>query len=172
MCSPPPPPPPRALSTLPSRAASAASAPRTLSHGEIPLLLHSPLRRPPPRGRVTQIPAWAAAGRGRPPPGPGSASFRRPRPGIRRAAHSHGSWEGPSGLGCGRLPRVPLPEGGGGRERGWRAGGRGRRLGPALPLPSEPGRFAIKKKFFLTCNVPNIVFQSEHPAKSNTPLGY
>jgi hypothetical protein len=60
--------------------ASAASTPRALSHWEIPLLLHSPLRLPPTRGRVTQIPAWAAAGRGRGrwPPGQGLGLFLPP----------------------------------------------------------------------------------------------
>lgn len=46
----------------------------------------------------------------------------------------------------GAAPANPAPGGGRGREggkRGWREGGRGRRLGPALQLPRELGRFAI-----------------------------
>lgn len=76
---------PPSASPSPSPATSAAPAPpRALSHREIPLLLHSPLRLPPTRGRVTQIPAWAAAGRGW-----GPAGLRLGA--VPRVAHSHGS---------------------------------------------------------------------------------
>lgn len=127
--SPPRPAPPLARGTPLPPPASAASTPRALSRWEIPLLLHAPLRLPPPRGRVTQIPAWAAAerGRGRRPPGPGLGLFPPPPPhGTRRAAHSRGSWEEPNGrLGGGGSREPGGDKGREGRRRGWRAGERG-----------------------------------------------
>lgn len=134
--APPPPRPPssslpfssrRALHPPPPPPASAASTPRALSHWEIPLLLHSPLRLPPTRGRVTQIPAWAAAGRGRGrrPPGPGLGLFPPPPPrnpeGGPFTRQLGGTKWAP---GRGRLPRVPLRAGGGGGKEGNGGGGR------------------------------------------------
>lgn len=162
----PPPPPP----------ASATSTPRALSHWEIPLLLHSPLRLPPTRGRVTQIPAWAAAGRGRGRRPPGRARPLPAAPSAESGGRPIRTAAGRNQVGAreGAAPASPASGWGRGREggkRGWRAGGRRRRLGPALQLPSEMGRFAIKKEFFffLKCEVPNIVFQRARPAKSISP---
>lgn len=115
------------------------------------------------------------AGAGAAAAGPGPGLFPPPPPpcGIRRAAHSHGSWEEPSGRpgGGGSCECGSWRGAGAGRRKAGVAGGKGRRLRPVLQLPSEPGRFAIKKKKILTREVPNIVFQRAHPGESSIPPG-
>lgn len=143
--APPPRPAPPQRAAPPPPPASAASAP-ALSRREIPLLLHAPLRLPPTRGRVTQIPAWAAAGRGR----GGRRGQARPLPAApaprnpeRRPIHAaagrnqKGAWEG-------RLPRARRGKGREGRRRGRQAGERGGL--PAAEVHWEGLQF--KKKLF------------------------
>ncbi|XP_059024881.1 basic proline-rich protein-like [Mustela lutreola] len=112
----------------------------------IPRLPHSPLRLPPTRGRVTQKPAWAGAGRGRGrrPPGPGLGPFPPPPP------------RSPGG--------GPFARQLGGTEGGG-AGGRGRRLGPALRPPAEPRGSAVwEKKPVRTREAPGAAFPRARPA--------
>nr|XP_044624024.1 translation initiation factor IF-2-like [Equus asinus] len=185
------PPPPRPPSPAPSSPCAPLPSPRAA-----PSPSPARLRRPHPPRAVTlgdsalatfaaptpapARPSDADPGVGRPQGGGGGGGrrgparplSRRPRRGSRRAAHSHGSWEEPSGRPAGGGSPSPAPGRGRGREGGppGVAAERGRRLGPARQLQSEPGRFAIKKIFFiLMCELPNIVFQRAHPANPTSP---